>query len=166
MTLDEIEVKVGKAGVSLDSKVERRVARETEDGPRFSLGRTRQEAGFSMLEVILAIAILAVVGLGIHQATLAGVRHMQKGKAQAAQAKRLEYAIDLVRADACALGSLLTAEEDYGLVLEHDVSATVRKLEGEASDPNLLMTVKLELPEVEGATGVTQVLLLDLGRCD
>lgn len=125
------------------------------------------EAGFSMLEAVLAMVILAVVGLALHQATMAGVRHMQRGKVQSNQAKKLEYAIDLVRAEACFLSDeLMTVDDEHALELTDGTEVIVRRLDDDPADPEKIRTVEITLPTMETAPSVSHVLLLDVGRCE
>lgn len=133
--------------------------------------RTRGEAGFSIVEALIAIVILAVVGFALHRATLSALRYMQMGKARAAQAKLLEHAIDWTRSEMCFLKSTLSPGLDYKIALHDGTVATLRWVESppNPSDPSgdslSMRTVEIELRPGHSSPGVKQTVLLDMGIC-
>lgn len=132
---------------------------------RAAWGRARSEAGFSMMEAIVAIVILAAIGFTVHRAALSALRHMQAGKERASQAKLLEYAVDWVRAEACLFAATVSPGSAFDLTLFDGSTATVRRLAGRPGDPPALRTVEIELPPANHAPGATQTVVLDVGVC-
>lgn len=129
------------------------------------LGPARDEAGFSVVEALVAIVMLAVVGLTLHQATLSALRYMQMGKARAAQAKLLEHAIDWARAEVCFLKSLSPGAA-YPVELYDGSKASVLLRMTNPGEPPTVRMVEVELPPGDYAPGVKQTLLLDTGPCE
>lgn len=127
--------------------------------------RLRSEAGFSMIEAVVAIVILAAVGFTLHRATLSAMRYMQQGKERASQAKLLEYAVDWVRAETCLFESTVGPGSQLNLSLYDGSPALVRNVPGRPGDPPAMRTVEIELPPREYAPGATQTVLLDVGPC-
>lgn len=118
-----------------------------------------------MLEVVVAIVILAVLGFALHRATLTSFRQMETGKQRMSQIKQLEMAVDVVRSEACIWEAELRGAGEYGFVLFDGTHVHVVRQPGEADDPDDLLAVEVGLSAVDGAPTIQQMLLLDLGIC-
>lgn len=127
--------------------------------------RMRGEAGFSMVEAVIAIVILAVIGFALHRATLSALRYMQMGKARVAQARLLEHAIDWSRAETCFLMSELGQKPVYEHELYDGTKARINLRGNVSGDPPTVRTVEIELPPGDSRPGVKQSLLLDVALC-
>lgn len=125
----------------------------------------RGEAGFSMLEAFIALVILGVVGFAVYSGVVNGIRHVQAGREQAEQARRLEYAIDWARANACYVADHLATGSDLQLPLSGSEPAVIRIAPKDPDEPPAMLAIELTVPGGERVSGFTHVVVLDLGVC-
>lgn len=141
-----------------------------------SLNAHRGDSGFSILEALTAVIILGVAGLALHNATLAGVRWAQAGKAHAEQTRQLEYALDWARANACLLaveldgpgGTFALTQPPLHVgnpaTFTDTASAGGSGTSGELEELSLRV-VQVHVPGVGLIGDVYHVFLLDVGSC-
>lgn len=132
---------------------------------RLSPELRRGEAGFSMLEAFIALVILGVVGFAVYSGVVNGIRHVQAGREQAEQARRLEYAIDWARANACYVADQLATGSDLQLPLSGSEPAVIRTAPKDPDEPPAMLAIELTVPGGERVSGFTHVVVLDLGVC-